>query len=204
MLKLYYVTGACSFAPHIVLHESGLSFQIDKVNPADKQTESGLDYNTINAKGSVPSLHMNNGQLLTECAVIVQYIADLVPEKKLAPLNGTIERYRLQELLNYIATDIHKGFSPLFNPKLSDEAKSVLKERLLMRIAYVAQILEGKDYLVGKTFTVADAYLFTVLRWSPRMGVDLSQWTAIQSYMDRIATRPAVIAAMRAEGMVVN
>lgn len=202
MLKLYYVPGACSLSPHIVLYEAGASFEIDRVNPGDKKTISGQDYNTINPKGSVPALVMNNGQLLTEGSVIVQYIADLVPEKKLAPLAGTPERYRLQEWLNYIATEIHKGFSPLYNPKLNEEAKLALLERLSMRIGYAASSLEGRDYLMGKSFTVADAYLFTVLRWSPYMGLDLSPWPVLKSYMERMAARPAVKAAMQAEGLI--
>ena len=201
MLKLYYVPGACSLCPHIILHEAGVSFTIEKVNPKDKQTETGQDYNAINPKGYVPALVMNNGQLLTEVAVVAQYIADLVPEKKLAPLAGTIERYRLMEWLNFISTEIHKGFSPLFNPKLSEEAKAATKERLSGRIYFAAKALEGKNYLMGKTFTVADAYLFTVLRWSHHVGLDLAPWPALKDYMERISARPAVKAAMKEEGL---
>ena len=201
MLKLYYVPGTCALCPHIVLHEAGVSFTTEKVNPKDKQTETGQDYNAINPKGYVPALVMNNGQLLTEVAVIVQYIADLASNKKLAPLPGTIDRYHLQEWLNFIATEIHKGFSPLFNPKFPEEAKTIAKERLTLRLGIAAEALEGKDYLMGKTFTVADAYLFTVLRWSPRMNVDLSPWPVLKDYMDRIANRPAVKAAMEEEGL---
>lgn len=201
MLKLYYVPGACSLCPHIVLHEAGLSFTLDKVNPKNKQTETGQDYNTINPKSYVPALVMNNGQLLTEAAVVAQYIADLAPEKKLAPLAGTIERYRLIEWLNYISTEIHKGFSPLFNPKLSEEAKAAAKERLSGRIGYAAKALEGKGYLMGKTFTIADAYLFTTLRWAHHVGLDLSPWPALKGYMERIAARPAVQAAIKEEGL---
>jgi glutathione S-transferase len=200
MLKLYYVPGACSLSPHIVLHESGLAFETDKVNPGDKKTASGQDYNAINPKGSVPSLVMNNGELLTEGAVIVQYLADLVPEKNLAPPAGTSERYRLQEWLNYIATEIHKGFSPLFNPKLPEEVKAAGKERLATRIGIAARALDGRDYLMGG-FTVADAYLFTVLSWSPHLGFDLSPWPALKNYMERVAARPAVQAALKAEGL---
>ena len=201
MQKLYYVPGTCALCPHIVLHEAGISFTAEKVNPKDKTTESGQDYNAINPKGSVPALVMNNGQLLTEVAVIVQYIADLVPGKKLAPLAGTLERYHLQEWLNFVSSEIHKSFSPLFNPKMPEEAKTIFKERLAGRLNIAAKALEGKDYLMGKTFTVADAYLYTVLRWSPRMNVDLSPWPVLQAYMERIGARPAVKAAMAEEGL---
>ena len=201
MLKLYYVPGTCALCPHIVLHEAGVGFTAEKVNPKDKTTEDGQDYNAINPKSYVPALVMNDGQLLTEVAVIVQYIADLVPDKKLAPPAGTLERYRLQETLNFISSEIHKGYSPLFNPKLSEETKTVFKERLAGRLNIAAQALADKDYLMGKTFTVADAYLYTVLRWSPRMNVDLTPWPVLQTYMERIATRPAVKAAMAEEGL---
>ena len=201
MLKLYYVPGTCALCPHIVLHEAGISFTIEKVNPKDKTTESGQDYNAINPKSSVPALVMNNGGVLTEVAVIVQYIADLVPDKKLAPLTGTLERYRLQEWLNFISSEIHKGYSPLFHPKVPEETKTIFKERLAGRIKIAAKALEDKEYLMGKTFTVADAYLYTVLRWSPRLNVDLSPWPVLQAYMERIAARPAVKAALAEEGL---
>ena len=201
MLKLYYVPGTCALCPHIVLHEAGISFTIEKVNPKDKTTESNLDYNAINPKSSVPALVMNNGGVLTEVAVIVQYIADLVPDKKLAPLTGTPERYRLQESLNFISSEIHKGYSPLFHPKVPEEVKTIFKERLASRLNIAAKSLEGKDYLMGKTFTVADAYLYSVLRWSPRMNVDLSPWPVLQAFMERIAARPAVKVALAEEGL---
>ncbi len=201
MLKLYYVPGTCALCPHIILHEAGISFAAAKINPKDKTTESGQDYNTINPKGYVPALVMNDGGLLTEVAVVVQYIADLVPDKKLAPLVGSLERYRLQEWLNFISSEIHKGFSPLFNPKVPEETKTIFKERLSGRIKIVAKVLAGNDYLMGETFTVADAYLFTVLRWSPRMNVDLTPWPVLQAYMERISMRPAVKAAMVEEGL---
>jgi len=201
MLKLYYVPGTCALCPHIVLHESGIRFSTEKVNRDDKKTENGEDYNAINPKGYVPALVMNNGQLLTEVAVIVQYIADLAPKTKLAPLAGTIERYRLQEWLNFISSEIHKGYSPLFNPKLAEETKTVFKERLALRLNIAANALEGKDFLMGKAFTVADAYLFTVLRWSPRFSFDLAPWPVLMDYMERIAARPAVKTAMAEEGL---
>ena len=150
MLKLYYVPGTCALCPHIILHEAGINFTAEKVNPKDKITESGQDYNTINSKGYVPALVMNDGGLLTEVAVVVQYIADLVPDKKLAPRVGTLERYRLQEWLNFISSEIHKSYSPLFNPKMPEEAKTLFKERLAGRLNVVAKALTGNDYLMGK------------------------------------------------------
>jgi len=201
MLKLYYVPGTCALCPHIVLHEACVSFTAEKVNPKDKTTESGQDYNAINPKGYVPALVMNNGELLTEVAVIVQYIADLAPDKKLAPPAGTTERYHLQEWLNFVSSEIHKGFSPLFNPRVPEETKTVFKERLAGRLSIAAQALAGNDYLMGKTFTVADAYLYTVLRWAPRMNVGLTPWPVFQAYMERIAARPAVKAALAEEGL---
>jgi len=201
MLKLYYVPGTCSLCPHIVLHEAGLEFSLDQISRADKKTESGDDYTTINPKTNVPALIMNNGELLTEVAVIAQYIADQAPASKLAPPPGTLERYRLQEWLNFISSEIHKGCSPLFNPSLGDDAKAALLPRLTQRIDYAASALANRDYLMGD-FTVADAYLFTVLRWAPRLNVDLTPWPAITAYMERIAARPAVVAAMKEEGLI--
>lgn len=201
MLKLYYVPGTCSLCPHIILHEAGLEFSLDQISRADKKTESGDDYTTINPKTNVPALIMNNGELLTEVAVIAQYIADQAPASKLAPPPGTLERYRLQEWLNFISSEIHKGCSPLFNPNLGDDAKAALLPRLTQRIDYAASALANRDYLMGD-FTVADAYLFTVLRWAPRLNVDLAPWPAITAYMERIAARPAVVAAMKEEGLI--
>ena len=200
MLKLYYVPGTCALCPHIVLREAGLTYTLEKVGRDDKKTETGLDYIAINPKTNVPALTMDDGQLLTEVAVIVQYLADRAPDKSLAPPAGTLERYRLQEWLNFISSEIHKGCSPLFNPKLDDEAKAALMPRLKQRIAYAADALKNKKYLMGH-FTVADAYLFTVLRWAPRLEIDLSAWPALKDYMERIAARPAVKAAMKEEGL---
>ncbi|MGO8755059.1 MAG: glutathione transferase GstA [Gallionellaceae bacterium] len=201
MLELYYVPGTCSLCPHIVLHEAGLGFSLEKVNPGDKKTETGQDYNAINPKSNVPALVMENGQLLTEVAVIVQYLADLAPEKKLAPPAGTLARYRLQEWLNFISSEIHKGYSPLFNPRLADDVKAIFKERLAGRISYAAKALADKDYLLGDSFSVADAYLFAVLRWSPRLGFELAPWPVLKSYIERIGARPAVKIAMAEEGL---
>jgi glutathione S-transferase len=200
MLKLYYVPGTCALCPHIVLRESGLDYILEKVNRDDKKTETGNDYNAINPKTNVPALTMNDGQLLTEVAVIVQYLADQAPAKKLAPPSGTLERYRLQEWLNFISSEIHKGCSPLFNPKLNEEAKAALMARLMQRIDFAAHALVDREYLMG-TFSVADAYLFTVLRWAPRLGRDLTVWPLLKDYMERMAARPAVQAAMKEEGL---
>jgi glutathione S-transferase len=200
MLKLYYVPGTCALCPHIVLREAGLACTLEKVNRDDKKTETGQDYNAINPKTNVPALVMSNGQILTEVAVIVQYLADQAPAKKLAPPTGTLERYRLQEWLNFISSEIHKGCSPLFNPKLNDDAKAALMPRLKQRLGYAAHALADKKYLMG-TFTVADAYLFTVLRWAPGLGIDLAAWPVLKEYMERIAARPAVKAALKEEGL---
>ncbi len=200
MLKLYYVPGTCALCPHIVLRETGLDYTLEKVGRDDKKTETGSNYNAINPKSNVPALTMNNGELLTEVAVIVQYLADQVPEKRLAPPAGTLARYRLQEWLNFISSEIHKGCSPLFNPKLNEEAKAALKPRLIQRIDFAAHALVDREYLMG-TYTVADAYLFTVLRWAPRLELDLTPWPVLKDYMARIAARPAVKAALKEEGL---
>lgn len=200
-MKLYYSPGACSLSPHIVLVEAGLPFEMEKVDLSAKKTEHGADYYAINPKGYVPALEMAEGGLLTEGPAIVQYLADRVPEKTLAPPNGTLERYRLQEWLNYISTELHKGFSPLFSPRASEEWKELTKERLVMRFTLAAERLAGRPYLMGETFTVADAYLFTILRWTGHSGVDLSGLPELAAYHDRVAARPAVQAALQAEGL---
>jgi len=201
-MKLYYKAGACSLSPHIVLREAGLAFELERVDLASKKTGSGDDYLGLNPKGYVPALLLDDGQLLTEGPAIVQYLADLVPEKRLAPPAGTMARTRLQEWLNFIATELHKGFSPLYNPRAPEEWKSVVRELLAKRIALVAEQLERRDYLMGEGFTVADAYLFTVLNWAGFAKVDLSPWPVLKAYMARVAARPAVKAALQAEGLV--
>lgn len=201
MIKLYYSPGACSLSPHIVLREAGVPFEIEKVNLKTKKTDAGIDYDTINPKSYVPALVMNNGELLTEGPAIVQYVADLAPEKKLAPPAGTLERYRLQEWLNYISTEIHKSFSTLFNPEATEDIKGAARARLGKRFGFAASALEGKNYLLGDTFTAADAYFFTMLRWTHYTGIDLSAWPALREYFNRVAARPAVISAIKAEGL---
>jgi glutathione S-transferase len=200
-MKLYSSPGSCSLSPHIVLRELGQDFQLVKMDARTHQTESGADYYALNPKGSVPALELDDGQVLTEGAVIVQYLADKKPEAKLAPPQGTMERYRLMEWLNFIATDVHRGFSPLFNPKATDEFKKSIVERLGKRFDFVSARLEKQPFLMGASFSVADAYLFTILRWTKRFEIDLSKWKPLQAFMDRMAARPAVQAALKAEGL---
>jgi glutathione S-transferase len=201
-MKLYFSPGACSLSPHIVLREAGFTFDTEKVNLADKKTASGADYRAVNPKGYVPALQLDNGEVLTEGPAIVQYLADKVPEKKLAPAAGSMERYRLMEWLNFISTELHKNFGPLFKPAAPEETKQTARDTLAARLELVAQKLQGNDYLMGNQFTVADAYLFTVLNWSGRVKVDLSPWPVFQKYQERVAARPAVREAMLAEGLI--
>lgn len=198
-MKLYFSPGACSLSPHIVLHEAGLAFELEKTDLRSKRTAGGLDYNSINPKGAVPALELDDGQLLTEGPAIVQYLADLVPEKQLAPAAGSMPRYRLMEWLNFISSEIHKSFSPLFNPAMPEEAKKLTIERLISRIDYVETQLQAGAYLLGQQFTVADAYLFTVLRWSGKFDIGLSRWPAIAAWFRKVEQRPAVQAALAAE-----
>ncbi len=198
-MKLYFAPGACSLSPHIVLREAGLPFQLEKVDLRSKQTASGTDYRTVNPKGSVPALALDDGQVLTEGPAVVQYLADLVPEKQLAPAAGSMERYRLMEWLNFIGTELHKGFSPLFNPAMPQEAKQLTMERLLSRLDYLETRLGGDGFLLGRQFTVADAYLFVILRWGRAFDIDLARWPGIDAYFKRVEQRPAVQAALAAE-----
>jgi glutathione S-transferase len=201
-MKLYYKSGACSLAPHIVLLEAGLPFTLEPVNLATKVTGSGADYLTINSKGSVPALELDGGQVLTEGPVVMQYIADQKPETGLAPRAGTLERYRLMELLNFVTSEVHKNFSPLFNPATSADWKAAVREALQKKFKWLTDYLGDKHYLMGEQFTVADAYLFTVLSWSPRVGLDLTGYPALAAYVARVAGRPRVQEALRAEGLV--
>jgi glutathione S-transferase len=199
-MKLYYSPGACSLSPHIVLRESGLPFELVLASTKTKKLEDGSDFNAINAKSYVPVLELDNGERLTEGPAIVQYLADLVPEKALAPVNGTFPRYRLQEWLNFITSELHKSFSPLFKPDTPDAYKPVLKERIAQRLAYVDRALAGKQFLLGDTFSVADAYLFVMGRWAPNVGIDLGGFQNFTAFMSRVKERPAVQAALKAEG----
>ena len=202
MTKLYYSPGACSLSPHIVLREAGLPFDLVLASTKTHKLADGTDYYTINPKGYVPLLELNDGQRLSEGPVIVQYIADQAPTSKLAPAAGTMERYRLMEWLNFITSELHKGFSPLFNPAMPEEAKVLARAKLIERLGWVDTQLEGKDYLMGDTFTVADAYLFTVAGWGVHVGVDIAPMKNLSAYMGRLAARPAVQAALKAEGLL--
>ncbi|NVJ18999.1 glutathione transferase GstA [Myxococcus sp. AM010] len=200
-MKLFYAPGACSLSPHIILREGGFSFTTEKVDIRAKKTAAGEDFVTINPKGYVPALQLDDGSLLTEGPAIVQFLADQVPDKKLAPANGTLARYRLQEMLNFISTEIHKGFSPLFNPAYPDEGKRLTRERLALRLGVLEAVVAKQAYLLGEQFTVADAYLFTTLNWARHTNVDLEPFPALRAYHARVADRPAVQEALKAEGL---
>lgn len=201
-MKLFYSPGACSLASHIALHESGLKYDIAKVDLRSKTLADGSDYRQICQQGYVPALQLKNGELLSEGPAILQYIADQAPATNLAPANGSFARYRLQSTLNYIATEIHKNFSPLFDPSADSAAKSSAMARLSARLPQVEQQLAAQNYLVGDNFTVADAYLFTVLGWARMVKFDLSPFVNLLAYQQRIAARPSVVAAMTAEGLI--
>lgn len=201
-MKLYYSAGACSLATHIAMKETGLAFEAVSAPTKTHRLEDGTDYYSINPLGYVPLLVLDDGKQLHEVAVILQYLADLVPERQLAPANGTFERYKLQEWLNFIATELHKGFSPLFTPNLPDEAKEPAKARLNARLQWVDGELSGKNYLMGNVFTVADAYLFVVQSWGKFVGIDVSALVNLSAFATRVAARPAVQAALRAEALL--
>jgi len=201
-MKLYYSPGACSMSPHIALREAGLPFQLALANLRTRQLADGSDYLPVNAKGQVPVLELDDGQRLTEGPAIVQYIADQAPDKQLAPPAGTMARYRLIEWLNFVTSELHKGFSPLFNPAQPEEAKALFRTKLAERFAWVDQQLEGKRYLLGEQFSVADGYLFTVAGWGQHVGVDISGLKNLTAFMARVAARPAVQEAMKAEGLL--
>lgn len=201
-MKLYYSTGTCSLSPHIALQEAQLNFDLILASTKTHKLADGSDYYAINPLGYVPLLVLEDGRVLREGPAIVQYIADLVPEKHLAPANGTFERYQFQAWLNFISTELHKGFWPLFNAQTPDEFKPVVIKQLHSRLAFVNAELEHNTYLMGEHFTVADAYLFTVTNWARLVAVDLSSYTHLHAYRERVAERPAVMAAMKAEGLI--
>ena len=201
-MKLYYSPGACSLSPHIALLEAGLPYDLVKVDLRAKKLENGDDYLKVNPKGQVPALGLDNGELATEGPVIVQMIADKVPAKNLAPARDSAERYKLQEWLTYINGELHKNIGALFNPALSDDAKAVFKDRATGKFKYVDGQLAGKDYLMGKQFTVADGYLFTMLRWADAMKFDLSGLTNLLAYKARVGARPMVQEALTKEGLM--
>jgi glutathione S-transferase len=201
-MKLYYYPGASSMAVHIAMRETGLSFEIDKVDLREKKTESGEDFNQVNPKGYVPALRLDDGQVLTEDAVLLQYVADLRPESGLAPVFGSMERYRLMEWLNFISSELHKPLGGLFNPNITPEWKDGLIAMFSRRADWIAGVLARQPYLMGERFTVADIYLFNVVGWCSLLGVVTGRWPALNDYAGRIALRPAVIAAMTAEGLI--
>jgi glutathione S-transferase len=201
-MKLYYSPGACSLSPHIVMREAGIPVQLARVDTQTRKTEDGTDFRTINSKGYVPTLELPDGQRLTEGTAIVQYLADQVPARGLAPANGTFERVRLQEWLNFIATEVHKQFSTLFDPKAEDSLKARLIEKVGERFDWVCKQLGSREYLMGSGFTVADAYLYTILNWTRHVGIDLARWPVLSAYSARIAQRPQVREALKAEGLL--
>lgn len=199
-MKLYFSPSACSLSPHIALREAGLDFQLVKVDLKNRKLSAdGGDFTKINPKGYVPVLELDDGSRLTEGPAIVQFIADQKPESGLAPRSGTLERYRLQEWLTFINSEIHRGFSPLFKPNTPDDYKAVARENLRGRLAFVAEHLAKNEFLLGERFSVADGYLFTVLNWTQWMGIDLAQWPSLVDFQERVASRPAVKAALAAE-----
>jgi glutathione S-transferase len=200
-MKLYYSPGACSLSPHIVAQEAGIAVQLEKVDMKTKQTEHGEDFLAINPKGYVPALLLDNGELLTEGPAIVQYLADLKPESALAPANGTFARYRLQEVLGYISSELHKTYSPLFAPTTPAEVRQGREDHLRKRYALIEQTLSSQPFLLGDQFTAADAYLFTVTNWANFLKLDLSSFPNLMAFQKRVASRPAVKAALHAEGL---
>lgn len=201
-MKLYFSPGACSLSPHIVLRESGLAFTTEKVDLRSKLTASGADYRAINPKGYVPALETDEGVLLTEGPAIVQYVADKAPAKGLAPAAGSIARYQLIEWLNFISTEVHKNYSPLFNPAASEDMKAAARDGLNKRYAYLDGILARRDFLLGDQFSVADAYLFVVTNWARLVKLDLASYPHVQAFHARVGARPAVQDALRAEGLI--
>jgi glutathione S-transferase len=200
-MKLYYSPGACSLSPHIVARETGLAIELVKVDLGTKKTSDGRDYNAINPKGYVPAIELDSGELLTEGPAIVQYLADRRPDAGLAPVAGTLERYRLQELLGYINSELHKSYGPLFNAKTSPEVRQEREAHLRKRYAPIEKALAGKPYLLGEQFTAADAYLFTITSWAKSVKLDLSDFPNLAAFQARVAARPAVQAALAAEGL---
>lgn len=201
-MKLYYSPGACSLAPHIIAREAGIDLQLDKVDTKAKRTASGHDYLQITPKGYVPALELADGQVLTEGPAIQQFLADLAPESGLAPPNGSFERVRLQEMLGYINSELHKSYSPLFSPDTPEQTRAERKAYLRKRYEPVERVLAGQPWIVGDRFGIADAYLFVVTNWAKAVELDLSAFPALLAFQNRVAERPAVQAALVAEGLV--
>ena len=201
-MKLYYAPGACSLSPHIVASEAGINLDLEKVDLQAKSTASGQDYSKINPKGYVPALQLDNGEVLTEGPAIVQFLADQKPASKLAPAAGTFERYRLQEMLGYLNSEIHKTYGPMFNPAITPAERADKIAYLQKRYALIEQALGKHKFLLGDQFTVADAYLFTVTNWADHLKVDLSKFPKLQAFQKAVSARPAVQKALRAEGLI--
>jgi glutathione S-transferase len=201
-MKLYFSPGACSLSPHIVLREAGLAFDLEQVDVRAKKTAGGGDFFQVNPKGQVPTLLLDDGDILTEGPAIVQYIADKAPASKLAPAPGTKERYHLSEWLNFITSELHKNFSPLFRPTTPEDYKPIARENLAGRFSYVDKKLAGLSFLLGDTFTVADAYLFVMTNWAKSLNVDLTAWSNVGAFRERVLARPKVQEAMKAEGLI--
>jgi glutathione S-transferase len=200
-MQLYFSPGACSLASHITAREAGLSLDLKRADTKTKKLEDGSDYFAINSKGAVPALKLDNGQVLTEGVAIMQYLADQKPDSGLAPKNGTLERYRVQEWLNYITSEVHKSFSPLWNPSADPAVKAWALDGLKKKFEWLDKQLAGKKYLTGDAFTVADAYLFTVVNWTNFLGIDLAAYPTLKEFQARVAARPKVQEAMEAEGL---
>ena len=200
-MKLYYSPGACSLSPHIALLEAGLPYDLVKVDLRAKKLENGDDYLKVNPKGQVPALRLDDGAMVTEGPVIVQVIADKAADKSLAPPRDSAERYKLLEWLNFLTSELHKSFGPMFQPVLSDDTKAFFKDRIMGKLKYIDSQLAGRDYLMGKQFTVADGYLFTMLTWADRMKFDLSAMPNLLAYKARVAARPKVQEALKKEGL---
>ena len=200
-MKLYYLKGACSLASYIALNETGLPFQATAIDRATKKTGDGEDFNAVNSKGYAPAVRLDDGQVLTENLAVLQYIADQAPQSKLAPPAGTIERYRLVEWLAFINSEVHKAISPLFAATASDDVKNFARGNLTKRLDWLDGQFGGRPFLTGEQFTVADAYLFVVLGWFGRVGLDLAKWPVLQAFHSRVGGRPSVEKAMKAEGL---
>ncbi len=201
-MKLYYSPGACSLSPHIVATEAGVPVELEKVDLGKHTTASGKDFNAINPKGYVPTLQLDDGTVLTEGPAIVQYLADKNPSSGLAPANGTVERYKVQEWLNFIGTELHKNFGPLFNPATPDAVKEMSKANIAKRLGYLNDQLANKQYLMGDKFTVADAYAFTIVNWTNFIKMDLKPYPNVAAFMGRVGARPKVQETLKAEGLM--
>ncbi len=201
-MKLYYSPGVCSLSPHIVLRETNTPFELVKTDIANKTVDGGGDFRAVNPNGYVPALALDDGTLLTEGPAIVQYIADKAGATAIAPANGTVERTKMQSWLNFVSTEIHKNFSPLFNAQMPEDAKPIFRQKLADRFAFLDKHFASNDYLMGKAFTLPDAYLFTVLRWTAPMKIDLTPYANLRAFSQRVEARPAVQAALKAEGLL--